>query len=145
LRRRAAAAGGLDARLSVLSSVPELGDCSDSQLRTLLQYVDEVSVQPGVHVSTDGKPCSQLLIVAGGQLRSESQDGRRRTLTAGDTLGWTAMWERGQNEGTVVADTPARLLAVSHAQFRAFQAVTDPPATDSRANAPAPGLTRQAS
>jgi CRP-like cAMP-binding protein len=145
LRRHAGGANGLEARLGVLSSVPELSSCSDSQLRTLLQYADEVSVQPGIQVATEGKPSSQLLIVAEGQLRVQSTDGRRRTLSAGDTVGWTAMWERGLNESTVVAETPARLLAVSRAQFRAFQAVTCAPAKGVNGEGHAVGLAHQAS
>jgi CRP-like cAMP-binding protein len=145
LRRRAAGASGLEARLSVLGSVPELSSCSDSQLRTLLQYADEVSVQSGIQVATEGKPSSQLLIVAEGQLRAESRDGRRRTLSAGDTVGWIGMWERGLNEATVVAETPARLLAVSRAQFRAFQAVTCAPSKGVNGEGHAVGVAHQAS
>jgi CRP-like cAMP-binding protein len=128
LWRRSAGISALDARLSVLRSVPELGGCSDSQLRTLLQHVDEVSVQRGCQVAREGRLCGQLVIVAAGRLRAITDDGPRQALKAGDTVGWTAMWERGLNDATVVAETDARLLAVSHAQFRAFQAITTPPA-----------------
>jgi CRP-like cAMP-binding protein len=145
LWRRSGDLSALEARLSVLRSVPELGDCSDSQLRTLLQHVDEVTVQRGCQIAGEGKPCSQLVIVAAGRLRTVSNDGRRQALQAGDPFGWTAMWERGLNDATVVAETDARLLVVSHGQFRAFQAVTNPPAADADAQAQAAGLRRQAS
>lgn len=127
VRRRGPGTGGLEARLSILRSVPELAGCTDSQLRTLLQYVDEVSVRPGFRVATEGQSCSQLMIVVTGRLRVELKEGGCGVLVRGDTFGWTAMWERGPNGATVVAETDARLLVLSRAQFRAVQAVTCTP------------------
>jgi CRP-like cAMP-binding protein len=47
-------------------------------------------------------------------------------LTAGDSFGWDAMWEREPNSATVVVEADARLLVMSHAQFRAVKAIADP-------------------
>jgi len=42
----------------------------------------------------------------------------RRTLKAGDFFGEISMLDRGLGTATVVTKTPARLMVMSHAQFR---------------------------
>jgi len=60
-------------------------------------------------------------------LHTEGSSTHTRTLRAGDSLGWDAMWERLPNDATAVVDTEAHLLVMSHAQFRAIKAIADPP------------------
>jgi hypothetical protein len=38
------------------------------------------------------------------------------------------MWEMAANDETVIAETEARLLVLSHAQFRAVKAIAQRPA-----------------
>lgn len=114
----------------------ELARCSNSQLRSLLQYVDEVAVPAGCRVAIEGQPCSQFLIVSEGRLRADSLRGGSRTLRAGDSWGWNAMWERSVNDATVVAESDARLLVMGRAQFRAARAVASPHAREPRADRP---------
>lgn len=123
---------GLDFRLNALRSTAELARHSDSELRPLLQYVDEVVVQEGCQVAVEGQLCSQFLIVAEGRLRAVSLRGGSNTLEAGDSSGWNEMWERSVNDATIVAETDARLLVMGHAQFRAVKAVASRHAEESR-------------
>jgi hypothetical protein len=125
--RHIGAARGPDSRLRALRSSGELTQCSDSQLRSLLQHVDEIAVRAGCRVAVEGRPCSQFLIVIEGRLRAVSARGGCQTLGAGDSWGWNAMWERLVNDATVVAESDARLLVMGHAQFRAVKAVAAPP------------------
>lgn len=115
--------GGLDCRLQALRSTAVLAHCSNSQLRSLIRYLDEVTVPAGSRVAVEGRPCSQFLIVTEGRLRTDSLRGESHTLRAGDCWGWDAMWERSPNDATVVAESDARLLVMGHAQFRAAKAV----------------------
>lgn len=126
--RKVSGVGGLDFRLKALRSAAELARCSTSQLRPLLQYLDEVVVHEGCQVAVEGQLCSQFLIVMEGRLRSASRRGGRHTLEAGDSWGWNEMWERSVNDATIVAETDARLLVMGHAQFRAAKAVAGPQA-----------------
>ena len=130
--RKVSGVRGLDFRLNALRSTPELARYSDSQLRPLLQYVDEVVVQEGCQVAVEGHLCSQFLIVTEGRLRAVSLHGGGHTLAAGDSWGWNEMWERSVNDATIVAETDARLLVMGHAQFRAVKAVAGRHANDSR-------------
>lgn len=114
---------GLDSRLRALRSTGELAQCSGSQLRSLLRYVDEAAVPAGFRVAVEGQLCSQFVIVIEGRLRAVSARGGCQTLGPGDSWGWDAMWDRTVNDATVVADSHARLLVMGHAQFRAVRAV----------------------
>ena len=82
--------------------------CSDSQLRSLFQYVGEMEVRLGGRVAVEGQPCSQFLIVIGGWLRAASSRGGCQTLGAGDSWRWNAMWQRSVNDATLVAESNAR-------------------------------------
>ena len=105
-------------RLRVLRATKELGRFSDAQLQALLPYVDELCVGGGVQLALEGRLCHQFLIVASGSLETCRQ-GRAGTLCPGDTFGWGAMRDRGMNEASVSATSPANLLVMSHEQFRA--------------------------
>lgn len=87
----------------------------------------------GCRVAIEGQPCSQFLIVSEGRLRADSLRGGSRTLRAGDSWGWNAMWERSVNDSTVVAESDARVLVMGRAQFRAARAVASPHAREPRA------------
>lgn len=120
-------ARGLDSRVRAQRSTRELAQCSDSQLRSLLQHAHEIAVRSGSRIAVEGQPCREFLIVIEGRLRAASAGGACQTLGSGDSWGWNAMWERSLNDATVVAESDTRLLVMGHAQFRAFKAVTAPP------------------
>jgi CRP-like cAMP-binding protein len=116
-------------KLDTLSSTVELACSSTSELASLLQYVDEVTVPAGARIATKGQTANQLVMVAEGRLRAGSPEDGWHTLVPGDTVGWAAMWEMTANEATVIAETDARLLVMGHAQFRAVKAIASRPAS----------------
>jgi CRP-like cAMP-binding protein len=85
----------------------------------LVRYVDEVEVAPDTVLAREGHSCQQLVIVAAGRLRATSCDGRVRILRSGEAFGLQAMREWGANDANLIAETPARVLVMSRAQFRA--------------------------
>ena len=99
-----------------------------SELRSLLQYMDEITVPAGTRIAVRGETCSQFVIVAEGRLRAGSPDGGWYSLLPGGSAGWAAMWEMAANDETVIADTEVRLLVMGHAQFRAVKAIAQRPA-----------------
>jgi CRP-like cAMP-binding protein len=111
---------GQRARFAALRGVAELAQCSDSEIWSLLVYADEVRLFPGDRVAQQGHYCSELAIVVEGTLCSGS-----RLIGRGATVGWDEMWERSTNPTTVTAETDARLLVMSHDQFRAVKALAD--------------------
>jgi CRP-like cAMP-binding protein len=109
-------------RLSILRSTPELGGWPERSLQLLLWQFDEVTLPAGRLIALEGRPCSEFVVVLEGRLGASSASGGRRTLRAGDSAGWQAMWERGPNEATLKVESEARLLVMGHAQFRALKA-----------------------
>ena len=108
-------------RLAALRAVRELAACSDGEISSLLRYTDEVSVSAGDVIAEREHLCAAFVVVLDGTLRAG-----RDQLRPGDSLGWDAMWERTANQFTVVAESKARLLVMSHDQFRAVKAVARP-------------------
>ena len=109
-------------RFAALRATAELASCSDAEVRSLLGYADEARLVAGDRVAQEGVYCAELVVVIEGTLRA-----RARVIGPGQTFGWDAMWERSTNPATVVAETDARLLVMSHEQFRAVKAVVEPP------------------
>jgi CRP-like cAMP-binding protein len=117
-----------NSRLDILGSTAELAGCSTRELRSLLQYVDEVTVPAGTQIAVRGETCNQFVVVAAGRLRAGSPEDGWNSLFPGDTVGWAAMWEMTANNATVIAETDSRLLVMGHAQFRAVKAIVKRPA-----------------
>ena len=109
------------ARFAALRGVAELAHCSDADVWSLLSYADEVRLFAGDRVAQEGRYCAELAVVIEGTLCSGS-----RLIGPGATVGWYEMWERSINPTTVTAETDARLLVMSHDQFRAVKALVDP-------------------
>ena len=114
--------GMTSARFAALRALPELGDCSDKVIASLLSSVDEIRLQAGEVVVQAGRLCNELVVVVDGTLRATAH-----RIHPGESLGWNAMWDRSINQATVIAESDVRLLVIGHSQFRAFKAVTYPP------------------
>jgi hypothetical protein len=108
-------------RFAALRAVAELEPCTDLEVWSLLAYADEVRVFAGDGVAQEGRLCDELVVVVQGALCSGSQ-----LVGPGETVGWSEMWERATNPATVSAETDARLLVMSHGQFRAVKALVGP-------------------
>jgi CRP-like cAMP-binding protein len=108
-------------RFAALRAVRELAGCSDGEISSLLRYTDEVEVAAGDVVALGGQLCTAFLVVLQGTLCAGF-----RQLPPGESFGWDAMWERTANPFTVVAESDARLLVMSHDQFRAAKGATRP-------------------
>ena len=100
------------------------------QVRALRPHFDEVWVDAGETIASEGSLCHQFFVVADGVLET-CRRGVRGELVTGQAFGWAAMRNRGVNEASVKALTDARLLVMGHAQFRAITAL----AIDSEAGA----------
>jgi len=109
-------------RLGVLRGVVELAGVSDAELRSLLPFFDEVCVPAGTVLAREGRLGHELFVVAAGEVEMCRQ-GRSTRLRPGESFGWTAMRARGTHDATAVTVSPACLLVMSHAQFRAAETV----------------------
>src|SRR5258708_25448647 len=118
-------------RFAAFRSVAELEQCTDSEIRSLLTRADEVRLFAGDGVAQEGRSCNQLVIVMEGALSSGPH-----LVGPGETVGWNEMWERSTNPATGIADTDARLLVMSHDQFRAGKSLVGPGAVKAVDQAP---------
>src|SRR5437879_6487523 len=109
-------------RLELLRRAGPLASLSDSSLRSLLPFLDEVHIPAGAVIALEGCLCHELVIVAEGRLEARKQ-GLVSGIGPGAALGWDAMHDRGRHDATVRAITPAHLVVMSHAQFRAAEGV----------------------
>jgi CRP-like cAMP-binding protein len=105
-------------RFASVRAVPELASCSDAEIWSLLRYMDEVRVAAGEKVVQEGTRAAEFIVVIDGRLRTGSS-----VLDSGSSYGWEAMWDRLANRRTVTVDDDARLLVMSHEQFRAVKAL----------------------
>ena len=110
------------ARFGALRALRELASCSDREIWSLLRYADEVRVVAGDEVAHEGKLSTEFVVVIQGVLRACSRDASQ-LLGPGSSYGWNAMWERSTNRATVTVESDARLLVMSHEQFRSIKAV----------------------
>lgn len=113
-----------DERLAALRKLPELAGVGPAALRSLLPYLDEVTIGAGELLARAGRPCTEYLVVVEGSLEARGSAGTRR-LEPGQSSGWREMWERGMNRETLVVTSRARLLVMGRAQFRAVTALGD--------------------
>jgi hypothetical protein len=107
-------------RFASLRSVPELASCSDREIWSLLRYTDEVRVAAGEKVAQEGTRAAEFIVVIDGRLRNGST-----VLDPGSSYGWEAMWDRLATRRSVTVDDDARLLVMSHEQFRAVKALVN--------------------
>ena len=107
-------------RLHVLRSTRELRGFSNAELERLLPFFDEQLVAAGEQLALEGRLCHQFVIVASGLLEA-CHRGRPGVLGPGDSFGWQAMRERGVNDASVSATSAAKVLVMSHEQFRAAE------------------------
>ncbi|HEY0831399.1 MAG TPA: cyclic nucleotide-binding domain-containing protein [Candidatus Dormibacteraeota bacterium] len=108
-------------RFAALRAVAELEPCTDSEISALLSYADEVRLFAGDTAAHEGHFCTELVVVMEGALCGGSH-----LVGPGETVGWAEMWERSLNAATVTAETDARVLVMSHDQFRAVKALVGP-------------------
>ena len=105
-----------------LRGLPELAGLGPRDTASLLAYFDEVRVGPGTTLALAGRPATEYVVVLEGSLETWGPHGRR-TVRAGQSSGWDAMWNRASSPSTVTAVEPSRLLVMGRAQFRAARAL----------------------
>ena len=107
-----------DSKTRALSRVPLFSQLSRSELEFVASRADEVSVKAGQKLITQGKAGDSFYVLLEGEAHVDVRGKPRRTMRPGDFFGEISMLDRGLASATVTAKTDARLLVMSHAQFR---------------------------
>ena len=105
-------------KLDTLRKVPLFSHCSPRELEFLSTRMDEVSLNPGRVLITEGQPTDSFFVLLAGEVEV-SRNGRPvRRMAPGDFFGEIGMLDRGSATATVKTTQPAEALVMSHAQFR---------------------------
>jgi CRP/FNR family cyclic AMP-dependent transcriptional regulator len=110
--------GMADSKTVHLSKVPLFSNLSKRELQFIASRADEVDVKAGQNLTTQGKPGDSFYVLLDGQANVDIDGQKRRTLKEGDFFGEISMMDRGPATATITTTTPAKLLVMSHAQFR---------------------------
>lgn len=107
-----------DPKLEALKKVPLFAHCSRSSLESVERNTDEVEVESGRTLIKQSQPSDSFYVLLEGEAEVSIDGKHRRTLRAGDFFGEISMLDRGPGTATVTTTSPARMMVMSHAQFR---------------------------
>jgi CRP-like cAMP-binding protein len=107
-----------DTKTEALSRVPLFSQLSKRELEFVATRADEVDAPAGQKLTTQGRPGDSFYILLEGEAYVDVDGKPRRSLKTGDFFGEISMLDRGLATATVTTKADARLLVMSHAQFR---------------------------
>ncbi len=107
-----------DSKTELLSRVPLFSQLSKRELEFVASRADEVEAPTGQTLTTQGRLGDSFYVLLDGEADVAIDGEPRRTLKTGDFFGEISMLDRGLATATITTRTPARLLVMSHAQFR---------------------------
>jgi len=105
-------------KIDALSRVPLFAGIPHKELEFLATRTDEVSVEAGRTLIRQGSPSESFYLILDGEAKVEADGKTRPPLKAGSFFGEISMLDGGPATATIVTITPARLMVMSHAQFR---------------------------
>ena len=107
-----------DSKIAALGRVPLFSRCSHKELEFLATRTDEVLVEAGRTLIKQGNTGDTFYLLLDGEATVQVNGHDRPPLHGGSFFGEISMLDRGPATATVVTTTPARLMVLSHAQFR---------------------------
>jgi CRP-like cAMP-binding protein len=107
-----------DSKVDALGQVPLFSGCSRKELAFLVTRTDEVDVPAGRTLIKQGSPGDTFYLLLEGEASVEVDGQNRPALGAGSFFGEISMLDRGPATATVATTAPAKLMVMSHAQFR---------------------------
>ena len=107
-----------DSKTKALSRVPLFSQLSNRELEFVASRADEVDVEAGRKLTTQGQPGDSFYVLLEGEANVEVDGKPRPTLKAGEFFGEISMLDRGLASASVTTKTETRLMVMSHAQFR---------------------------
>jgi MFS family permease len=121
-RAAAASTAALAPRVSVLAQLDIFAAAARPSLERLAQTADELVLEPGTRLITEGETADALYVLLEGELavsaRGEGRARRRiRTMHAPAYVGEIGVLEHVARTATVTAETPARLLRIGADNF----------------------------
>ncbi len=107
-----------DSKIEALKRVPLFSQLTPRELKFVASRTDEVSIPAGRQLTRQGHSSDTFYVLLEGEVEVVVDGRKRAKLKAGDFFGEISMLDRGVGTATVVTTTPARMMVMSHSQFR---------------------------
>jgi CRP-like cAMP-binding protein len=107
-----------DSKIDALKRLPLFARLTRKELEFVAGHTDEVEVPAGRTLIKQGSPADSFFVLLEGEVDVTVDGKKRNVLKPGDFFGEISMLDRGEGTATIVTRTPARLMVMSHAQFR---------------------------
>jgi CRP-like cAMP-binding protein len=111
-------------KIDAIKKVPLFQGADQNQLQLIALQADEVQVQPGMSLATQGGKGSDLMIVLEGAAEVTRDGKHLADLGAGDFFGEISLLDGGPRTATVTASTPMRTLVIRRENFKSIQETT---------------------
>lgn len=106
-----------DNRVDLLRRVGLFSDCSKKELKEVASLTTPVEAREGEVLAREGKPGSELFVIAAGSARVTLRGEELAMLYPGDAFGEMALLDGGPRGATVTASTPMVLYVLGPREF----------------------------
>ena len=103
--------------LQHLAEVPLFSSCSKRDLQKIAKAADELAVEAGREVVTQGATGREAFVIVDGSATVKRNGRKVGTLSPGDAIGELALLDHGPRTATVTADTELTALVLSAREF----------------------------
>jgi CRP/FNR family cyclic AMP-dependent transcriptional regulator len=103
-----------------LAEVPLFSACSQKDLALVARRGEDVKVDAGKVLVTEGATGSEFFVIISGKARVTRRGRKVATLGPGDFFGDLALLDKAPRNATVTADTPMELVVLGQREFAAI-------------------------
>jgi len=108
---------GTTGYLQHLADVPLFSSCSNRELQKIARAADEITVDEGREIVTQGATGHEAFIIIDGTARVVRNDQEIATMGPGDYFGELALLDGGPRTASVVATSSMTLLVLGQREF----------------------------
>ena len=107
----------MDAYLERLGALPMFGGCTNKELRDIARIVDELQVESGRVLMSQGDAGQEAVVIDEGTAEVVRDGQLLATVGPGSYVGELALIDAGPRSATVTATTPMRVLVIGTREF----------------------------
>ena len=107
----------MDAYLERLGALPMFGGCTNKELRDIARIVDELQVESGRVLMSQGDAGQEAFVIEEGAAEVVRDGQLLATVGPGSYVGELALIDAGPRSATVTATTPMRVLVIGTREF----------------------------